>query len=615
MFKGELLVALSKRWYIVAIYSIVLVFIAFSFFMHLNNASFTRSIDEDELITLKYYTLGGIYSNGKERKIEHVSDLKKIAKPSMKQLLIGLYCSIGRWTEPNNHVFNSVLVNFTFFLKNRSEAIIRIPAFIGFVCLTFLFAYLLSSILNFKIQTILLTLPILVLNPYVIGYSVTSRGYIWMLVFQVLSIIGLYLTKLNPFSVRVAIFSVVTLTISIFNIISTLTFLVVPLYCTIIFYFLIAEKKSIFSKEFKWLTIQIIVLASLVSIFIFDRFPYIISSSNQYGVPFSTLSEFVNKFIGILSYYFPTLVWKIILALSVLGLVIGAKDKKNYFFAILFLFTFIIILAQALLSHKFGYDRVYGFIIVLTSVGFALLLESINKIKSLYLRIGLFSFIIILCCYIIKCSNFDSIDHKGKLFTTAISNISSSEDTNYIPIILDNIPKANSLYFPDNWNLNFIIKNDVNSKICFLFKKSMTNTKTRSNFKISLIDNICNHYYLDTIINLSNQYFCLEMNGVFKKYTDSLAMGLQDKTVVFFWQPPFDVVSLSPDTITSFLDTMELNYCQDNRRYYAKLEVFSRLNYVIIFPFSNTELKNVIYTINKGVDKFGGEVSVFIAKN
>lgn len=600
-----------KNWKIVTLYLMAILLITFSFFMHLHYKSFSRVFDEDELITLKYYTLAGSYDNGKERKIEHVSDIEKIQKPSLKHLLIGLYCSIGRWTEPNNHVLNSTFVNFTFFSKNRTESIIRIPAFVGFILLSVLYIFLLNTILKFKPLTVFITLPMLLFNPYVIHYSVTSRGYIWMLFLQIVGLIILYLIKQKPLSISLAVLAVTTFFVSTVNVISTLTFLVIPIYLTILYYFLIDAKKSIIGKEIKFLLVHILVLVSLLGIFIFDRLPYILSSSNQYGISFNTLSGFFNNVGMIILNYCPSISWKIILILSALGYVFSLKNNKNNVFSILIIFTALITLLQAIISHKFGYERVYGFFVIFLVIGVSLLLELIVNGKSKYLKIGFIGLLIVLCFNIVRQSKFDLNDHQSDLFVNAVSKIKCSRDTNYIPILLQNIPKANSLYFPENLFLDFTIKNDANSKICLLYKDVKRRNKM-SNVKASLIDNICSYYNLDTIVNLSNTYFCLTMNGVFKKISDSLVLNMEDDRIAVFWNPPFEVVSLSPDTITSFLDRMHVNYYENNRRYNAKMEVFSRLNTVIIFPYSNADLNNVVKTTKMAIAKFGGDASIFI---
>lgn len=85
--------------------------------------------------------------------------------------------AISDYHLPNNHVFNSFLMNLVYHTLGKSPALLRLPVFIS-GCLTVIAVWLLSK-LFFKNSTMiaLTAAGLTAFAPYLIFYSVNARGY------------------------------------------------------------------------------------------------------------------------------------------------------------------------------------------------------------------------------------------------------------------------------------------------------------------------------------------------------------------------------------------------------------------------------------------------------
>ena len=85
--------------------------------------------------------------------------------------------AISDYHLPNNHVFNSFLMNLVYHTLGKSPALLRLPVFIS-GCLTVMAIWLLSKLFYKNKAVITLTAAgLTAFAPYLISYSVNARGY------------------------------------------------------------------------------------------------------------------------------------------------------------------------------------------------------------------------------------------------------------------------------------------------------------------------------------------------------------------------------------------------------------------------------------------------------
>src|SRR5262245_30301614 len=77
-----------------------------------NGADMLRPLQCDEQITVEYYSWAGLTPEGEPHSLRRADDYRTLPQVEPRQLGMGIYRSLGVWTEPNNHVLNSLLVNF-----------------------------------------------------------------------------------------------------------------------------------------------------------------------------------------------------------------------------------------------------------------------------------------------------------------------------------------------------------------------------------------------------------------------------------------------------------------------------------------------------------------------
>ncbi len=158
-----------------------------------------RPLVTDEIQTVINHTWAGIRPSGEQMELNRVSDFYGLPSPTPRQLLMGVYCAAGRWIEPNNHIINSLLTNFSLGFK-RDELTTRLPALLGGLTFAIAFFWLCASVLKWSWAAPLVALWAWYC-PYVLIYSQTARGYSWMLAIQVLMIIQAYRFTRRPTSI------------------------------------------------------------------------------------------------------------------------------------------------------------------------------------------------------------------------------------------------------------------------------------------------------------------------------------------------------------------------------------------------------------------------------
>jgi hypothetical protein len=258
--------------------------------IQLRGSYIRRPFEVDELITLRYYSAAGINPDGWQKPLERIEDIRRIGRIGIKEFLIGAYCSLGRWNDANNHILNSFLMNLTFLFLPCNEQSSRIPAMIGLGLFAVATFFLIFHIFRCK-WLAPLGLMLAVTLPYSMHFGQTSRGYIWMLCLQTLLLITLYRSWRNPTSKRWAMASSSIAAVSIMNIISTLTFIVLPVYLSMAISTFVFRRTRPFSMatgktHYVNMFCQVFFISALCSVFFIDRLPYLASLLGLYGASF-----------------------------------------------------------------------------------------------------------------------------------------------------------------------------------------------------------------------------------------------------------------------------------------------------------------------------------------
>lgn len=570
--------------------------------------NFARPLETDEIITIKYYTCAGIQNSGEQNKLNNINDFQSLNKPDLRTLILGAFCSFGRWAEPNNHIINSALLNIFFYFRDYSETTVRYSSFLGLVLFAFLFTIYLNKNLNFGYFATLISILMIILNPFLLRYSVTARGYIWMLVLQSVMLVSSSHIIKKPFSIKWISIFLISSVLTIFNIISMLIFWVLPFFVSLYFYsgYKDLDCKSICLK--KSIIIQFLILLSIIIVFFVDRLPFVYSSSNQYGYNFNNIYELFNIIKNNFSFYFPIIGLKLSVIISIIGYLVNYKNKEMKFTRLLMVSVIILTSFYTLFSKKIGYERVYGFMLPMLIIGIASVIDGIGKRKiKIHFKVLFYLFIIIMTFFAFKHAVFYKIrDFESEQMSYNIKCL--NKDGDVYTIISDNIPETIDFYFPKNWKIDFNMQEGKDVQIGLVTKKN-NKSKWDMGIKVDYKDSICGKIFKDTILK-SDNYTAIIAKGKTVKITDSLT--LDNPKVLFFWQPSFDYVNISSEKIEKYLNEYKIKYLLLNKRYMAKLHIYNKLNYVVLFSIDNETYEKIHNIVIDGLSKFGGNATLFI---
>ena len=291
-----------------------------------------RPLPTDEVISVRYYTWAGTTPEGEPNPIQRMSDLEDLRFAGLQHLGIGLYCSFGRWTEPNNHIVNSSLINFSLLAPVSTEVAIRSPALVGGLAFGMVVFWLCGPLLGWYRAAPLAVVAAL-WHPYGMQYSQTARGYTWMLALQGAQLACLFRVANSPRSVGWGVAAAVLATMTFMNVVSSAVYWVLPVYLTC---FLApvrwwSGREGTPAHRQLWLRnilLQVLAVGAVGMVFLMDRFPYVYSSSRQYGVGFSSLGELLSGVGSILAMLFPSAGWIAIGLFAITGLLLAVRNDR-----------------------------------------------------------------------------------------------------------------------------------------------------------------------------------------------------------------------------------------------------------------------------------------------
>jgi hypothetical protein len=592
-----------------------------------------RSFEFDELITLRYYTAAGINPDGRQKTLERIEDIRSIGRIGIKEFCIGAYCSFGRWNDANNHILNSFLMNCTFLFLPCSEQSSRIPAMAGLVLFAAATFFLIFRIFRCK-WLAPLGLMLAVTLPYSMRFSQTSRGYLWMLCLQTLLLIALYRSWRNPASKRWVIASSSIAVVSIMNIISTVTFIVLPVYLSMAITAFVFRRTGPFSMtagKTQQVNIfcQVFFISALCSVFFMDRLPYLASLLGVSGASFYKAGDGFNGAGGffslggqILQGLFPSVFWKIFGLIGMTGLVLGCRSRRRrtFFISLSGILTVPIVVIQAIATHQFGYERTYGFFMNYALIGFIIfckdLVTAVSGPARKPLLAGLYVILGILLSY--SYLHLSQVQKKWQDtwcgFLKKLPAVELPEADANLGIISWNTgaQAPESLYFPKNWHeTDFELQAGQHANIALLITKS-----EEFGWHISFRD----IYHLDrtlelpamddhTVLDVGNSYRVVNYPGRCHALTDSLPKS-GDIFVIWYIDPASQVVTSKK--LLEHLARYGLRYFRQQIRYQAKLSVFGRITDIVLFSENEKEFATVLEMIRASSADFGGKAIAFV---
>ena len=343
-----------------------------------NDPGAARPLENDEFHNLEYYTWAGLKPTGDRRPLRRLEDLRTLPAPSLGQLGMGIYRSVALWKTPNNHLVHTVLLDLALLGGSPSERQIRLPAF----CAAIIFAIALYALLQWGLGW-RFAAPLAALGafclPYVYWYGNEARGYTVTLVLQVLFLAMARQAACRPANLAWGVAQAITAILLFMNNVSMVLYWLFPAYLALWFFAPPSGASSgMLDQRRQWrrnLILQLMGIGAVGFLFLMDRLPYLLVSTQINGVETSGTADFLAKCYGIVRYLFPGGGWAV---LGCLGLVGGAalcRSKERRWLGVLALGTILITFLHCWLMKRVVYPRACGYCLPMIVLGAAYLAE------------------------------------------------------------------------------------------------------------------------------------------------------------------------------------------------------------------------------------------------
>jgi hypothetical protein len=567
-----------------------------------------RPIQVDELITLQNYTWAGVYSDGTRRELRRQVDVDSLEGASLRRSMIGLFCSLGRWPEPNNHVVHSVLTNFALFAPCSTLTSIRLPPLL--CCGAFA---LLSAWLCLRCN-LLFAAPLVALlamwHPYCIQYSQESRGYALMLALCVGLILLLqeHTVRMGSLVWSSSVVAVACATIE--NLVNLSVDWVMP----VLLGSLIAPtrmlgisfEKSEFTAWRRSILCQILVVSGIGFTFLMDRLPYVYSSAQQYGVPCSSIADLMSYRDESLRSYMPTVSWGAVFCVGILGAGMASLKKDARCIVGPWIVAGVASAIHFAVAKKLPYVRNLGYFLPLFLLGYGFAIELIIKLSTRrFAQVTLATATTAVCIWaIMSTANVDLIDRDYVALEERLVASDRGATQRRLLLLGNGVASTISLSVSVQEAPEVLSSSSREIQVIIIEKTA---------FPFSLVGQLQMPAFQLTHCLESRE---VEEIGPYRIYR--LAYSITDPSdwdgnspAVCVWSPRFESVSVSDQSVLKALEDNRMPYSPLYSRYQAKLEVFSRLERVVV-DVSPTDVESTmgacaIDRMKSIVDRFGGE--------
>ena len=574
---------------------------------------FHRGIQEDELISVQNYTWAGVNSDGTRHQIDRLSDLRDLKAPAPSQLAIGLYASLGRWPEPNNHVVHSLLLNGTLPLVQDRDIGLRLPALMGAVGFAFGVA-LVCWRCRWHSMAILAGL-LAFWHPYVVAYSQEARGYSLMLLLLVAFLLACHRLAGNPASIVTGSALVLIAVAIVENTVNMAVDWVAPCYLLLIAFPRLFDSAATApasnDSRRKPLLIQGLCIALAGFVFLVDRLPYVYSSSQQYGLPFRTAKEFFELLANSLHYLFSSPALVIFGLLGCAGAALALREKPSRGFVALSCVAVLATVFHFAAARRFAYERNLGFWILPVLLGYACLGQRvINLPRKPWQRLAVGTAVYLgSIAFLLPGVRARVTDSNYESFRDRIHELPSQGETPSVALLGNRVPAPIQLDFPANW-LNVLpagTKPGGNVDLLLVEKGVRVPLGLGSE---SASQNVPPPDWPQAETLVREEAFSI----VRLPCRVAPASAQPPARAILLWYPSFEAVSVSPAAVEDFLAKNKIAYHEIITRYQAKLEVFGQLKCVVAAGTTAGETRRIHETLIEAGRRFGGEALLLVPR-
>ena len=564
------------------------------------------SLGTDELITLQNYTWLGTNSDGSLRRIESYNDIEDRGPISGQRLLIGVYCSLGRWSEPNNHVVNSFLVNLSLLIPCDALTAIRIPALLSGIMFG-----LVSGLLALRcglVSTAPLVTLLCIFNSYTLHYSAECRGYTLMLALCVLLVHLLLIHTTSPFTRFIRSTSIVVVACASFeNIVSLSVDWVIPLLIAATIFpskcFGITKPKD---RDPEWVWSHLSMLAVVIAVggtFLIDRLPYVYSSARQYGIAPASIGELGLYVRACIEMCFPDLTMVAIAFVGFVGCFLSARSMKTRALVVPWIVAFAVSLLHFGLAKKLPYVRNMGYLFPPFLFGFGVFVEFVlgrihfRPWKHLF-SLGVWVLVLTSVLSSLNLHWVATTRNDPPRHFTCLEGLLGSDSLDVFGI---GVSEPVALALPKVSRVEPEKGGAPRRQVLIVEKTAIPFKLSGGNDPASVSLNS----WPDTVTLQENGYSFRIMNCRELSSLDS-----PRRNCFCILRPSFESVSVTDENIIKAIEQERIPFYVHRTRYQAKLDVFSKVDWVLLDL--SDHVNEFRESVDRLKDRFGGTVSYLL---
>jgi hypothetical protein len=573
----------------------------------------TRPFEVDELLTVRYYTWLCATDSGDVRQITHIQQLHEIPRPTLTNLLVGVYCSAGRWPEPNNHILNSVLVSASL-LWERTERASRLPALVGAAIFALALYWLCGPILGWRFAAPLLALWV-PFSPFLMEYEWRARGYTWMLALQIVFVLAMAWSARKPTSVgRAAVCAAVAI-VSFMNVVNIAIDWLLPVYVSVLFFPPLDDVAAASGDRSAWrrnVVVQMLAVGAVGVTFLVAHLPSVYSSSQQYGLVFDSFSDLSERLAGVFTYLFPGWGWTVFAVLSVVGQILLLRSGRARWLSSMIVFTVVIGIIHVLLARRLPYERGLSYLLPFAFLGTAYVVEQAVRWPS---RVGVRTGVWAVCAglSILLVASTRAADLSNERLDRSLELARQLAPPSGIPTLMlaDNgFDYIAAMYRPRQWE--YVTRASPGTRlqiVAFLPDDGTHGTDIDvhggpiglSNWKTG--DWQYHRYPTNDLVSM------LQIVGETRSFPDPT---VADGRSLIFWYPDISRLGIKGDDQLRVAAASGLRFIARSTRYAAKLDVFANLESIVFIAESPEEYQRVASTVSIAIDSLGGTAVVFV---
>jgi hypothetical protein len=564
--------------------------------LRLQSPTLRRPFEVDELLTVRYYTWVGVQPSGELRELNHIDDYYALGPPGARQLCMGVYCSMGRWPEPNNHVVNSLLINVSTALGGRDERSARVPALLGGVVFAGALYFLCASILQWRAAAPLVALWAWFI-PYVVVFTQTARGYSWMWALQVLSIALAYLMARKARSVALGSLCALAAILSLMNVVSMAVDWLIPFFAAL---FLVRPDEPGRGEPFpegggvwrRYVLVQTLSVAGMGSIFFISHLASLYSSAQQNGSEFHSVAQFLELAYQIFDELFPNFAIKALAVGGAVGLIAAGMSRQQKFLAILALLLFVVGPLHYLLARKFPPARAASHFLPVVLLGAGYLAERIIEIyESPLSKIFMFGALALLSLGMAASSWGLTLESVPLSECLALARrVEPSPGSRAFVPVRTGTDYIASLYGPREWRRVEVVQPGGQLDVLLFYPDpdrdgAMLGLPNLGGFRL-------------TRISGETQLLAGE--------------GAVPENAWVFWYPDFTLLGLNAKDQDAYVRDAGCSALNQFARYQIKFDVYSYLQCYIFSPTAGSDSGRITAVVREGIRRFGGRAVVFV---